>query len=73
MVFGGLDSGVANPVRPDGTTLLDAVWAGAPFRSKGALVIHVAKVADTWVAEGRLPRADGDAVARTARTASYVA
>ncbi|MFJ4521668.1 beta-L-arabinofuranosidase domain-containing protein [Streptomyces sp. NPDC088810] len=73
VVFGGLDSGVANPVRPDGTTLLDAVWAGAPFRSKGALVTHVGKVVDTWVAEGRLARADGDTVVHTARKASYVA
>ncbi|MEV5385899.1 beta-L-arabinofuranosidase domain-containing protein [Streptomyces sp. NPDC052721] len=72
LVFGGLDSGVANPVRPDGTTLLDAVWAAAPFRSKGALVVHVGKTVDAWVADGRLGRADGEAVVRTARRASYV-
>ncbi|WP_331489911.1 hypothetical protein [Streptomyces sp. Go40/10] len=71
MVFGGLGSGVANPARPDGTTLLDAVRAGAPFRSKGALVTRVGKIVDAWVAEGRLGRAAGDAVVRTARRVSY--
>ncbi|MFF7366411.1 hypothetical protein [Streptomyces tricolor] len=72
VVFGGLDSGVADPDRPDGTTLHDAVWAGAPFRSKGVLVARVGKVADAWIAGGRLGRTDGEAVLRTARRASYV-
>lgn len=30
VVFGGLDSGVANPVQGDGTSLLDEIWAGRP-------------------------------------------
>lgn len=71
VVLGGLDSGVANPARPDGTTLLDAVWAGAPFRSKGALLARVGAVVDAWVADGLLERAGGAAVLRTARQASY--
>ncbi|GHI09589.1 glycosylase [Streptomyces cellostaticus] len=71
VVFGGLDSRVANPARTDGTTLLDAVWAAAPFRSKGALIAQVRDVVDAWVADGLLGRADGEAVVRTAGTASY--
>ncbi|MFF9815600.1 beta-L-arabinofuranosidase domain-containing protein [Streptomyces sp. NPDC014006] len=71
VVFGGVDSGVANPARADGTTLLDAVWAGAPFAGKEALVARVRSVVDAWVADGLLGRADGEAVVRTARSASY--
>jgi hypothetical protein len=40
VVFGGLDSGVANT-----GTFLDEVWAAAPFRSKGAFIAHVSAVA----------------------------
>ncbi|GAA2199496.1 hypothetical protein GCM10009787_46730 [Streptomyces bangladeshensis] len=72
VVLGGRDSGVADPARPDGTTLLDAVGAGAPFRSKGALVARVGKVVDAWIAGGRLGRADGYTVWRTAHRPSCV-
>ncbi|CAL9356995.1 hypothetical protein SUDANB58_00578 [Streptomyces sp. enrichment culture] len=71
VVFGTLDAGVANPARPDGTTLLDEVWAGAPFDGKGALVARVRSTVDTWVSEGLLGRADGVRVVETARKASY--
>ncbi|MFF7353740.1 hypothetical protein ACFZA1_13955 [Streptomyces filipinensis] len=71
MVFGGLDSRVADPARSDGTAFLDAVWAGAPFRSKGALLVHAGDVMGAWAAEGLLERADGAAVLRTARKASH--
>ncbi|MBX9394599.1 glycoside hydrolase family 127 protein [Streptomyces sp. TRM72054] len=72
VVFGNRDSGVANPAKADGTTLLDEVWAGAPFDSKGALVARVRSTVDAWVAAGLLARADGDTVVRTAGQASYV-
>ncbi|POX49876.1 glycosylase [Streptomyces sp. Ru71] len=72
VVFGGADSGVANPARPDGATLLDEVWAGAPFAGKGALVARVRAVVEAWVADGLLGPADGEAVVRTARSATYV-
>ncbi|MFD4508920.1 beta-L-arabinofuranosidase domain-containing protein [Streptomyces sp. NPDC058457] len=71
VVFGGLDSGVANPVGSDGGSLLDEVWAAAPFRDKGALVARVRSVVDAWVADGLLTGADGDRVLATAREASY--
>ncbi|MFH8899355.1 beta-L-arabinofuranosidase domain-containing protein [Streptomyces coeruleorubidus] len=69
--FGGRDSGVANPAKPDGTTLLDELWAGAPFRNKGALVARVRSTVDAWVTAGLLSRADGDKVVSTAGAASY--
>ncbi|MEY9490167.1 hypothetical protein RKD26_005961 [Streptomyces calvus] len=72
VVFGGSDSGVANPSRDDGTTLLDEIWAGAPFAGKGALVARVRSTVDAWVSAGLLGRADGDRVVRTAREATYV-
>lgn len=71
MVFGGLDSGGADPAGPDGGELLDEVWAGAPFRDKAALVARVRSVVDTWVAAGLLSGAHGDRVPATAREASY--
>ncbi|MFD5799450.1 beta-L-arabinofuranosidase domain-containing protein [Streptomyces diastatochromogenes] len=73
VVFGGLDSGVANPARSDGTTLLDEIWAGAPFRSKGALVARVRDLVAAWVARGLLGQEEGAAVVRTAEQASYQA
>jgi hypothetical protein len=71
-VLGGVDSGVANPGRADGTTLLDEVWAGAPFTGKGALVTRVRSTVEAWTAAGLLGRADGEAVVNTARRAVYV-
>ncbi|MEU1405957.1 beta-L-arabinofuranosidase domain-containing protein [Streptomyces sp. NPDC005728] len=73
VVFGGLDSGVANPARSDATTLLDEIWAGAPFRRKGALVARVRDVVAAWVAQGLLGQAEGATVVRTAEKASYQA
>jgi uncharacterized repeat protein (TIGR01451 family) len=36
-----LDSGVVNPERADGCTLLDAIWDAEPFASHAAFVAHV--------------------------------
>jgi hypothetical protein len=71
VVFATVDSGVANPAKADGTTLLDEIWAAAPFAGKGALVARVRSVVDAWVAAGLLTRADGDKVVSTARKASF--
>jgi hypothetical protein len=71
VVFGGRDSGVANPAKSGGATLLDEIWAGAPFRDKGALVARVRSTVDAWVTAGLLSRADGDKVVATAGAASY--
>jgi hypothetical protein len=72
VVFGNSDSGVANPAKADGTTLLDEVWAGAPFSNKAALVTRVQTVVNSWVAAGLLGRADGDKVVSTAQGATFV-
>ncbi|WP_328429424.1 beta-L-arabinofuranosidase domain-containing protein [Streptomyces sp. NBC_00443] len=71
VIFGNSDSGVANPAKPDGTTLLDEIWAGAPFGSKGALVARVRSTVNAWVTAGLLSQADGQTVVRTAEQATY--
>ncbi|GAB2927571.1 beta-L-arabinofuranosidase domain-containing protein [Streptomyces heilongjiangensis] len=73
VVLGGTDAGVANPARSDGTTLLDEIWAGAPFADKGALVARVRATVSSWVSDGLLGRADGQKVITTAENASYEA
>ncbi|MEU5636816.1 beta-L-arabinofuranosidase domain-containing protein [Streptomyces rishiriensis] len=72
IVFGNLDSGVANPAKADGVTLLDEVWAAAPFSGKPALVARVRGTVDAWVADGLLDAADGERAVDTARRATYV-
>ncbi|KMS75338.1 glycosylase [Streptomyces viridochromogenes] len=71
VVFGNSDSGVANPAKSDGTTLLDEIWAGAPFGNKGALVTRVRSTVNAWVTAGRLSQAAGQTVVRTAEQATY--
>ncbi|NUS29657.1 MAG: glycosylase, partial [Streptomyces sp.] len=72
VVFGKLDSGVANPAKSDGTTLLDEIWAGAPFASKSALVAKVTSTVNAWVSAGLLTQANGQTVINTAGQATYV-
>lgn len=72
VVLGGVDSGVANPVKSDGTSLLDEIWAGAPFATKAALVTRVQSTVDSWVAAGLLTQANGRTVVDTAQRATYV-
>ncbi|RSN91512.1 glycosylase [Streptomyces sp. WAC 05379] len=70
-ILGNSDSGVTNPAKPDGTTLLDEIWAGAPFTGKGALVSRVRSTVNAWVSAGLLGQADGQTVIRTAQQATY--
>ncbi|MGW1780647.1 beta-L-arabinofuranosidase domain-containing protein, partial [Streptomyces sp. NPDC002143] len=72
IVFGNSDSGVADPAKTDGTTLLDEVWAGAPFASKAALVARVQTVVNAWVAAGLLTQANGEKAVSTASAATFV-
>ncbi|PSM42713.1 glycosylase [Streptomyces dioscori] len=72
VVLGATDSGVTNPARSDGTTLLDEIWSAAPFTGKAALVAHVQNTVTSWVAAGLLSRPDGEKVVTTAQNASYV-
>ncbi|MFC8244873.1 beta-L-arabinofuranosidase domain-containing protein [Streptomyces chartreusis] len=71
VILGNSDSGVTNPAKPDGTTLLDEIWAGAPFAGKGALVSRVRSTVDAWVSAGLLGRTDGQTVISTAQQATY--
>jgi uncharacterized protein len=45
VVLGGVDSGVGNIRGADGATILDEIWAAAPFASKGDFVDRVRSVA----------------------------
>lgn len=63
---------MANAAKEDGTTLLDEVWAGAPFSGKGALVSRGRSVVDARVAAGLLGRADGERAVSAARSATFV-
>ncbi|MGW3287941.1 beta-L-arabinofuranosidase domain-containing protein [Streptomyces sp. NPDC001002] len=71
VVFGNTDSGVANPAKADGTTLLDEIWAGAPFGGKRAIVARVRSTVEAWVAGGLLSGGDGAKVVGTAERAVF--
>ncbi|WP_043625498.1 beta-L-arabinofuranosidase domain-containing protein [Nonomuraea candida] len=62
IAFGTADSGVPNRARADGVTFLDALWARAPFRGRGAFVAAVARTADEWVRAGLMTAAERRAV-----------
>lgn len=72
VVFGTVSSGIANPAKADGTTLLDEIWAGAPFANKAALVTRVRSTTASWVSAGLLTQAAADTVVSTAQGATYV-
>jgi len=69
IVFGSIDSGVANTKRDDGMTFLDAVWAGAPFTNHGRFVAAVERTAAEWRAAGRATATEQRAIAQAARRA----
>jgi DUF1680 family protein len=69
IVFGNVDSGVANAKRDDGVTFLDAVWAGAPFASHMRLVADVERTTKEWGAAGKLTEADQKTIVQAARRA----
>ena len=48
IVFGSIDSGVANRSRDDGLTFLDAVWSEAPFASHAELMAVTDRVCQDW-------------------------
>jgi len=62
VVFGDVDSGVANRARADGFTLLDLVWSRAPFADQALFVRAVREIAIEWQAAGRLSRTESQAV-----------
>ena len=69
IVFGSVDSGVANSKRDDGMTFLDAVWAGAPFANHGRFMAAVERTASEWRTAGRLTQAEQTRIMQAARRA----
>ena len=69
IVFGSIDTGVANTKRDDGMTFLDAVWAGAPFANHGRFVAAVERTASEWRAAGRMTETEQRTIAQAARRA----
>jgi DUF1680 family protein len=69
IVFGSVDSGVANTKGEDGVTFLDAVWRGAPFADHGKFVAAVEQVATSWRNAGRVTTAEQGAIVQAARRA----
>ena len=69
VVFGSVDAGVANASRDGGATLLDDVWAAAPFANQRQFIAQVERVSGEWRSAGRLSQADADAVLSAARRA----
>jgi DUF1680 family protein len=53
-VFAGKSAAAPNPARQDGTTLLDEVWAGAPFASRTEFLERVRTVTASFMADGLL-------------------
>jgi hypothetical protein len=69
VVFGSVDSGVRNPAREGDVTLLDDIWAAAPFANHRVFTATVQRVANEWQAAGRLSDGDVGAIVRAARGA----
>lgn len=68
-LHGGIHSGVLNPERPDGCTLLDAIWAGEPFASHTAFLSLVNRLTRQFVAAGLLkPQQRGKIQSAAARS-----
>jgi DUF1680 family protein len=53
IVFGSIDSGVANIARDDRLTFLDVLWAEAPFANHARFMAVVTRVANEWEQAGR--------------------
>jgi hypothetical protein len=70
IVFGTVDSGVANPAQPDGLTFLDVLWAKAPFASMGQFRHVVGQTATQFVRAGLLTSDQRDQINAAAGQAS---
>ncbi|MET3977312.1 beta-L-arabinofuranosidase domain-containing protein [Cellulosimicrobium sp. BE325] len=66
VVFAGLDSGVTNAARPNGTTFLDVVWGDGGFADRAAFLQKVQRTVEQFTADGLLSRRDGQKVLVTA-------
>jgi uncharacterized repeat protein (TIGR01451 family) len=64
---GGIDSGVRNPQRADGCTLLDVIWNAEPFRSHARFVSVVDAAVNDFGGQHLLSRPQADAITKAAR------
>ena len=69
IVFGSVDSGVANVAQDNGVTFLDTVWSEAPFASHDQFMATVERVATEWRDSGLLTGSDRETVVEAARRA----
>jgi DUF1680 family protein len=69
VVFGTVDTGVANPSAPNGLTFLDALWDHAPFASHADFTAAVDQVATEWQSTGLLTDSDRIAILNAAGSA----
>lgn len=64
---GGIDSGVRNPERPDGCTLLDVIWQAGSFKTHAKFISTVQNAAGQFSREGLLTRQQENAVLSAAK------
>jgi peptidoglycan/xylan/chitin deacetylase (PgdA/CDA1 family) len=64
---GGIDSGVRNPERPDGCTLLDVIWQAGSFKTHAKFISTVQNAAGQFSGEGLLTRQQENAVLSAAK------
>jgi DUF1680 family protein len=69
VVFGSIDSGVANRARDNGSTFLDAVWNEAPFASHAQLLSATDRISMDWRGRGLLSEAERAAIRNAAEKA----
>jgi uncharacterized protein len=69
IVFGSIDAGVPNRLRPDGLSFLDVLWDQAPFANHERFKSAVARLATEWQQTGRLTPRERDAIVTAAARA----
>jgi uncharacterized protein len=69
VVFGSIDSGVANRSREDGFTFLDIVWNEAPFPSHAQLLAATDRISLDWRSRGLLSERERVAIRDAAERA----
>ena len=66
IVFGSIDTGVANQAGDKGLTFLDEVWSEAPFANHRQFVAAVTRIAGAWQQAGRITPGDRSAIVAAA-------
>jgi hypothetical protein len=69
IVFGSIDSGVANRSRDEGFTFLDVVWNEAPFASHAQLLAATDRISMDWRSRGLLSERERVAIRDAAEKA----